>query len=459
MEKTVFDFIRELLTSDGIPFHCVTLPCQDWDWFDFGLRTKILGMENISQKLNQDFESLPDDTLFHYVDSFQCNYTILSLTEEEGEFLAPENPSSEDRASTIRPLAEPLSSAMEHTAGRQFMVIGPVLFESFYGERFDNLFREMELSAHLMEPLRSHYQNIPVIPSPSHYENLLTVISKFIYTRKPRQIHFKSEGDLENLRLHYGGISRIPEQPFLNLRYIEDRYEAENLIITAVSQGNEVLAMEGIRKLQNSGMPPRLANKLRDKKDLSITLNTLMRKSAELAGVHPIHIDSFSNQSIQQIEQLGSVEQCGVFQQKLTLGYCRLVKKYSLAGYSLPIQKVITHITSDLSADLSLKALAGRLNVTSSYLSSLFRKEVGVTLTDYVNQQRIAHARHLLLNTSYPIKSIAQQCGIADLNYFVRMFKRIVGVTPKVYRDTMAHSQQLGIIRNQDEECDYTPGK
>ena len=34
-----------------------------------------------------------------------------------------------------------------------------------------------------------------------------------------------------------------------------------------------------------------------------------------------------------------------------------------------------------------------------------------MTLTDYVNQQRIAHAQHLLLNTSFPIKSIAQQCG------------------------------------------------
>ena len=150
-----------------------------------------------------------------------------------------------------------------------------------------------------------------------------------------------------------------------------------------------------------------------------------------------------------------SVEQCQSFQRRLALGYCRLVRKYSTSGYSLPVQKVITCITTDLSADLGLKALAGKLNVTPSYLSSLFRKETGMTLTDYVNQQRIAHAQHLLLNTSFPIKSIAQQCGIADLNYFVRMFKRAAGVTPKVYRDSAAHSQHLEIVRNHKEESPF----
>ncbi len=437
MEKTVFDFIRELLDSDGIPYHCITFPCHDWDWFDFGLRAKILGIENLSQKLNQNFTHLSDNALYHYVDFFQCNYAFLSLPPEKRKYF----------------------STGEHTAAnRAFLVVGPVLFESIYGERFENLFCSMNLSPRLMEPLRNHYQNIPVVPSPSHYENLMTVIANFIFDKKPYQLHFKSEGDLENLRLHYGGISRIPEQPFLNLQYIEERYEAENLILTAVGHGNEAMAMEGVRKLIDSGMPPRLTNRLRDKKDLAITLNTLMRKSAEIAGVPPIHIDSFSNRSIQQIEQLVSLEQCRDFQRKLALGYCRLVKQYSLTGYSLPIQKVITYITTDLSADLSLKALAGRLSVTPSYLSSLFRKEVGMTLTDYVNQQRITYARHLLLNTSSPIKSIAQQCGIADLNYFVRIFKRTTGVTPKVYRDTATHSQQMEIFRNFHEKVAHGSG-
>lgn len=337
-------------------------------------------------------------------------------------------------------------------------MVGPVLFERVYGERFETLFGQLRMPPRLREPLRSHYQNVPTIPFPSHYESIMSVFARFLFENPDCRKIFKSAGDLENLRFHYGGISRVPEKPFLNIQYIEERYRAENAVLTAIGHGNETQAMESVKKLVNLGIPPRLADTLRDRKNLTITLNSLMRKAAEQAGVHPIHIDSFSNQSVRQIEELESVEQCQSFQRRLALGYCRLVRKYSTSGYSLPVQKVITCITTDLSADLGLKALAGKLNVTPSYLSSLFRKETGMTLTDYVNQQRIAHAQHLLLNTSFPIKSIAQQCGIADLNYFVRMFKRAAGVTPKVYRDSAAHSQHLEIVRNHEEESPALPG-
>lgn len=418
MEKILFDFIQDLLTADGIPNHTISFPCQEWDWFDFGLRSQILGETNMAEVLNQVFEDFQDYTLYHYLDSFQCSYAFFKLPSEKVRM------------------------------DRQFLVIGPVLFERLQGEQFDKLFRLLKLPPQLRDPLCNHYQNIPLVPAPSHYENLMSVIASSVFEKKPFQIVFKSRGDLENLRYHYGGIARVPDHPFLNIQYIEERYQAENEIIAAVGHGNEAQAMEAVRKLVHLGIPPRLSNTLRDKKDLTITLNTLMRKSAEQAGVHPIHIDSFSNQSIQQLELLGTVEQCSTFQRKLALGYCRLVKKYSMKGYSLPVQKVVNYITTDLSVDLSLKALAGHLNVAPSYLSALFKKEMGITLTDYVSQQRIVHAQHLLLDTDFPIKSIAQQCGIADMNYFVRMFKRTVGITPKMYRDTAAASRQKEISGN-----------
>lgn len=426
MEKIVFNFVQELLTADGIPHHRITSPCEDWDWIDFGLRTRLLGVRDLSNELNRFLDKAKANTIYHYVDEFQCHYTAFRFPAME-------------------------SAPAESDAPDEYLIVGPILFERIYGERFETLFRQLQLPPRFAEPLRSHYQNIPTIPSPSHYESILSVLADHIFGKGNHRMVFRSEGDLENLRLHYGGISRVPEQPFLNIQYIEERYRAENALLVAIGHGSEAHALEHLKKLVHLGIPPRLTNTLRDKKDLTITLNSLLRKAAEQAGVHPIHIDSFSNQSICQIEQLGSVEQCLDFQKKLVLGYCRLVKKYSVGGYSLPVQKVITCITTDLSADLGLKALAGRLNVTPSYLSSLFRKETGMTLTDYVNQQRIAHAQQLLLNTSFPIKSIALQCGVADLNYFVRIFKRSVGVTPKVYRDTAAHTQQQEIYRNHEE--------
>lgn len=56
---------------------------------------------------------------------------------------------------------------------------------------------------------------------------------------------------------------------------------------------------------------------------------------------------------------------------------------------------------------------------------------MGTTLTGYVSKRRVNHAMFLLETTSLQIQTIAQQCGIPDVNYFTRTFKKYAGVTPK----------------------------
>ena len=111
-----------------------------------------------------------------------------------------------------------------------------------------------------------------------------------------------------------------------------------------------------------------------------------------------------------------------------------MVRNLNRQTYSPVIQKIIAYIETDLSTDLSLKTFAKYLNVNASYLSTLFSKEVGITLSEYVNNSRIFHAKKLLQGTNLPIKSIAEQCGFSDTHYFNRIFHKITGTTPGVYR-------------------------
>lgn len=108
-----------------------------------------------------------------------------------------------------------------------------------------------------------------------------------------------------------------------------------------------------------------------------------------------------------------------------------------MKGYSLLVRKVLTQIDSDLTSDLSLRNQAEKLNINSSYLSTLFKKETGATLTEYVNRKRVEHAIFLLNTTNLQIQTIAQSCGIPDVNYFTKIFKKHIGITPKDYRDNI----------------------
>ena len=115
--------------------------------------------------------------------------------------------------------------------------------------------------------------------------------------------------------------------------------------------------------------------------------------------------------------------------------YTLLVKNHSLQGYSPLVRKVIIHVDTDLAGDLSLNAQANLLNVNPSYLSTVFKKETGHTLTEYVTGKRIEYAVFLLNTTKMQIHTIAQYCGIPDICYFTKIFKKKIGQSPSKYRN------------------------
>lgn len=223
-------------------------------------------------------------------------------------------------------------------------------------------------------------------------------------------------------------------QNSLFLKQIEEKYQNENRLMNAVMLGQihrveKIMQTFGERKFLN-----RSTDSIRNAKNHAIIANTLLRKAAEQGMVHPAQLHDLSEKFGREIE-LAPTEQAIVFILKtMARKYTLLVKNHSLKGYSPLIRKILVHIDSDLSADLSLKAHAKLMHVNPSYLSSLFKKETGLTLTQYVTQKRMEHAMHLLRTTTLQIQTIALQCGIHDICYFTKTFKNFTGKTPSEYR-------------------------
>jgi AraC-like DNA-binding protein len=69
------------------------------------------------------------------------------------------------------------------------------------------------------------------------------------------------------------------------------------------------------------------------------------------------------------------------------------------------------------------------------YFSTLFKKETGKSVSDFIREKRMKRASHLLRTTDLQIQTVAEKCGILDLRYFSKLFKREYGVPPKQYRE------------------------
>ena len=86
------------------------------------------------------------------------------------------------------------------------------------------------------------------------------------------------------------------------------------------------------------------------------------------------------------------------------------------------------------SNEISLQTAASALGINANYLSTLFSKGAGISLSKYLQNVRIDKSTLLLSASKHTIQEIAYHCGFEDANYFSKCFKKVMGVTPKQYR-------------------------
>ncbi|MFA7529682.1 MAG: helix-turn-helix transcriptional regulator, partial [Bacilli bacterium] len=93
----------------------------------------------------------------------------------------------------------------------------------------------------------------------------------------------------------------------------------------------------------------------------------------------------------------------------------------------------INYIKDNYHKDLSLETVAGNVFVSNYYLSHLFREELNMTFSDYVNKIRMEQSLALMKTTSKTVQEIAEAVGVSDASYFTKIFKKYYGVTPTSY--------------------------
>lgn len=396
------DFLRQLLKNMNVSSCVITCPGQRIPpEIDLNFRANLFGIQNYSDFLQNSMSEARDQTLYRFYDEYDCNYIFLRLPAQDSYFF-----------------------------------IGPYLLMLPPEQQVCQRAAALGLSREQSDYMRMYYTSLPLIDD----ENLLlTMANTFAATLwgSPEQyameyVDYAIPDRYEPIP--YAFTPGQTEPHALDLSTLERNYESENLLMEAISRGKLHQVTAVASTVFNNGAQQRLNDSLRDRKNNLVILKTLLRKAAEYGGVHPLHIHRLSSHFSGQIENARTIKESLALQEEMIRSFCLLVKEHSLSQYSFYVGQTITLVQYDLTADLSLKTTAAQLNVNPSYLSNLFHKECGCTLTEFVNRQRIDRAVLLLSNSKKAVQDIAAECGIQDVNYFIKLFKRQTGLTPNQYR-------------------------
>ncbi len=352
---------------------------------------------------------IEEERLYKVNDKFERSYYFLALPESDGLILC----------------------------------VGPFLIDSISNQRLLELGEKNGISPQKHNFLLEYYNSLLVLDEKSDLVVMLNTFCEHIWKNPSFLIvnlsdHPTNNGENPVSKSH---VDQELNDASINIKTIELRYSYENEMIRAVTLGQSHLEPQFKTAFSHEFFSKRADTPLRNVKNYAIIMNTLLRKAAENGGVHPLHLNQISSEFAVKIEKLNSPSNTSILMSEMFRGYCRLVRKHAIQQYPLIVQKTILNIDSDLSADLSPKTLATNQGVTLEYLSTVFRKKTGKTLSEYVTERRMEYATHLLKNTNLQVQTIALHCGIMDTQYFSKLFKKTIGFSPLQFRRKIIKKQ------------------
>jgi AraC-like DNA-binding protein len=109
-----------------------------------------------------------------------------------------------------------------------------------------------------------------------------------------------------------------------------------------------------------------------------------------------------------------------------------------------PLAYVIGYIKSNLSEKINIDNLSKKACMSKATFYRLFKRELGISPNDYIIGEKINKAKEMLLNPSAKISAISYELGFSDANYFIRAFKKIVGITPGAFQSATFANKMIG---------------
>jgi YesN/AraC family two-component response regulator len=320
------------------------------------------------------------------------------------------------------------------------VIVGPTINSVFTEEMVTPILSEalgkMRLGKEVEMRLRDYFQSLPVIPN-LKFIQLSMHLYYMIYQEK-----LDIAGIIQNNKSNET-ITLTTEDPSISISNrrqdmsFHHDLTYEKRILQFIKEGRKEEFINHFKLENQDNQVGILAKKsqLRNKKNLAITVITLGTRAAMEGGLQEETAYTLSDLYIQNIEELNDSASVEHYMVEALSDFADRVRKNRQSKYSKPINHCINYIFNHLYEDLSIVTLAELNKMHPNYLSSLFKKEVGVSLAEYIQRSKIDEAKSLLTFSDYSILKISSLLNYNDQSHFTKTFKKFTGITPKQYKN------------------------
>lgn len=213
-------------------------------------------------------------------------------------------------------------------------------------------------------------------------------------------------------------------------------YERENVFFHNVRDGNIEEVRRLFKPLDSSELGVLSTDTLRNVKyHFVITIALLTRYSIE-GGMETETAYNLSDVYIRSADESSTEQEIKYLHRQAVEDFTQrmaMVKKAS--AYPKALRLCFDYIYDNLHTKITLEKLAGKVELSPAYLSKLFHKEVGMTVSEYVMKKRIESAQNMLRFSNHSCLDISNYLCFSSESHFIHSFKKITGCTPKQYRE------------------------
>ena len=215
--------------------------------------------------------------------------------------------------------------------------------------------------------------------------------------------------------------------------------EIEYSFYNAVSSGDMEYVRKNIKEgdfTNSEGMGILSHNSLTNLRYHFVVTVAMITRHCVEAGMELEQAYRLSDFYILKMDSLNTKEAISDLHDSMVLDYTGkmlLLKKNSVISKSITM--CIEYIYNHIHDRITIEDLAEHTDLSPSYLSRLFKKELGIAVSDYIREKKIDKAQNLLKYSDFSLVEIANYLSFSSQSHFIQTWEKLVGMTPKKYRD------------------------